>query len=148
MRAAVPIVQDVEMTAGGLHRFNMVVQVRKTRPQDEGLQRNAMLAAFATLKDLDQVIVVDHDIDIQDPIDVEYAMATRMEASRDLILIPGARGHEYVRVSNGGIRTKLGIDATVPFGELDRFRRVAFRDVALDATRTTTDPGRFAAELP
>jgi 2,5-furandicarboxylate decarboxylase 1 len=144
LRAAVPIVQDVEMTAGGLHRFHIVIQVRKDRPQDEGLQRNAMLAAFAALKDLDQAIVVDHDIDIQDPLDVEYALATRMEASRDLILIPGARGHEYVRVSDGGIRTKLAIDATVPFGDLDRFRRVEFRDVALDTTQTTTAPGAFA----
>ena len=148
MRAAVPIVSDVEMTAGGLHRFNMVLQVRKEKAQDEGLQRNAMLAAFATLKDLDQVIAVDHDIDIQDPLDVEWAMATRMEASRDLILIPGARGHEYVRVSNGGIRTKLGIDATVPFGDLERFRRVEFRDVQLDPNQTTTQPSRFAAEMP
>jgi 2,5-furandicarboxylate decarboxylase 1 len=148
MRAAVPIVTDVEMTAGGLHRFNMVFQVRKEKAQDEGLQRNAMLAAFATLKDLDQVIAVDHDIDIQDPLDVEWAMATRMEASRDLILIPGARGHEYVRVSNGGIRTKLGIDATVPFGDLERFRRVEFRDVQLDPNQTTTQPSRFAAEMP
>jgi 2,5-furandicarboxylate decarboxylase 1 len=144
MRAAVPIVEDVEMTAGGLHRFHMVAKVRKEKPQDEGFQRNAILAAFATLKDLDRVIVVDHDIDIQDPVDVEYALATRMEASRDLILIPGARGHEYVRVSDGGIRTKLGIDATVPFGELERFRRVEFRDVELDSSQTTTAPGEFA----
>lgn len=144
LRAAAPIVQDVEMTAGGLHRFHAVIQVRKERPQDEGFQRNAMLAAFAALKDLDQVIVVDHDIDVHDPIDVEYAVATRMEASRDLILIPGARGHEYVRVSNGGIRTKLGIDATVPFGELGRFRRVEFAEVDLDFARTTRQPGRFA----
>lgn len=148
MRAAVPIVQDVEMTAGGLHRFNMVVQVRKEKPQDEGWQRNAMLAAFATLKDLDQVIVVDQDIDIQDPVDVEYALATRMEASRDLIVIPGARGHEYVRVSNAGIRAKLGIDATVPFGELARFRRVEFSDVSLDLSQTTTAPGPFATHAP
>src|SRR5437763_12656381 len=99
MRAAVPMVCDVEMTPGGLHRFHLVFSVRKEKPSDEGLQRNAILAAFATLKDLDRVIVVDHDIDIQDPVDVEYALATRMEASRDQFMIPGARGHEYVRVS-------------------------------------------------
>src|ERR1700726_4579334 len=54
------------------------------------------------------ITVVDHDIDIRDLIDVEYAVATRMEASADLILIPGARGHEYVRVSKEGVRTKHG----------------------------------------
>ena len=129
MQAAVPIVQDVEMTPGGLYRFHLVAQVRKLSERDEGLQRNAMLAAFAALKDLDQVIVVDDDIDLRDPSEVEYAIATRMEASRDLILIPGARGHEYVRVSDGGIRTKLGIDATIPFTSRERFRRARFADV-------------------
>jgi 2,5-furandicarboxylate decarboxylase 1 len=131
LRAAVPIVEDVEMSPGGLYRFHLVVQVKKQRPQDEGMQRNAMLAAFSALKDLDYVIVVDDDIDIRDPVDVEYALATRFEASRDIVLIPGARGHEYIRVSNGGIRTKLGIDATVPLGERDRFRRAEFAKVEL-----------------
>jgi 2,5-furandicarboxylate decarboxylase 1 len=129
LRASVPIVKDAEMTAGGLHRFHAVVQVEKTTPQHDGLQRNAILAAFGALKDLDLVIVVDEDIDIRDPLDVEYALATRMEASRDLILVPGARGHEYVRASNNGIRTKLGIDASVPFEEKERFRRVEFSRV-------------------
>ncbi len=46
--------------------------------------------------------------------------ATRMEASqRSASLIPARAGHEYVRVSKEGIRTKLGIDATVPFEDQD-----------------------------
>jgi 2,5-furandicarboxylate decarboxylase 1 len=126
LRASVPIVKDAEMTAGGLHRFHAIIQVEKKSSQHDGLQRNAILAAFGALKDLDLVIVVDEDIDIRDPHDVEYALATRMEASRDLILVPGARGHEYVRAGNNGIRTKLGIDASVPFAEKERFRRVEF----------------------
>jgi len=81
-----------------------------------------MMAAFGALKDLDLITVVDDDIDIRDPADVEYAVATRMEASSDLVLIPGARGHEYVRVSKDGVRTKLGIDATVPFEDQMKFR--------------------------
>jgi len=132
LQSAVPIVIDAEMTAGGLHRFHAVVQVRKTGPQHNGLQRNAILAAFGALKDLDLVIVVDEDIDIRNPADVEYALATRMEASRDLITIPGARGHEYVRVGQNGIRAKLGIDATVPFEEKARFARCAFAPVDVD----------------
>jgi len=135
LSAAVPIVQDVEMTAGGLHRFHAVIKVKKTNAMQEGFQRNAILAAFATLKDLDLVIAVDEDIDIQDPNDVEYALAMRMEASRDLFIIPGARTHEYVRASDNGIRAKVGIDATVPIEEKERFARAPFRtvDVTLDA---------------
>ncbi len=134
VQPAVPIVVDAEMTAGGLHRFHAVVQVKKSLPAHEGLQRNAILASFGALKDLDLVIVVDEDIDIRDPMDVEYALATRMEASRDLVLIPEARGHEYVRAGRNGIRAKLGIDATVPLEERERFRRMRFEttEVGLD----------------
>ena len=141
LRAAVPIVADVEMTAGGLHRFHAVIQVKKATPQHEGLQRMAMMAAFGALKDLDLVIVVDDDIDIRNPMDVEYALATRMEASRDLILVPGARGHEYVRIGQNGIRTKLGIDATVPFEEKSRFARCTFMPVEVDSKSLSLDPG-------
>ena len=75
----------------------------------------------------------------RDPADVEYALATRMEASKDLFTIPAARGHEYVRVSDRGMRTKLGIDATVPFADKARFARCEFKDVAVDAAALTTD---------
>ena len=135
VQPAVPIVVDAEMTTGGLHRFHAVVQVKKTSASHDGLQRNAILAAFGALKDLDMVIVVDDDIDIRNPLDVEYALATRMEASRDLIVIPEARGHEYVRAGRGGIRAKLGIDATVDFADRTKFQRLTFArsDVTLDA---------------
>jgi 2,5-furandicarboxylate decarboxylase 1 len=126
VQPAVPIVTDAEMTTGGLHRFHAVLQVKKTSQAQEGLQRNAMLAAFAALKDLDLVIVVDDDIDPHDPLDVEYALAMRFDAARDMVVIPDARGHEMVRASRGGIRAKLGLDATVPVAERDRYRRVAF----------------------
>lgn len=130
LQSAVPVVVDAEMTAGGLHRFHAIVSVRKRSPQHEGFQRNAIMAAFGALKDLDLVIVVDDDIDIRDPVDVEYALATRFEASRDLVIVPQARGHEYVRIGNAGVRAKLGIDATVAAGEQERFRRVEFAEVA------------------
>jgi 2,5-furandicarboxylate decarboxylase 1 len=139
LQGAVPIVTDAEMTAGGLHRFHAVVQVKKTGPAHDGLQRNAIMASFGALKDLDMVIVVDDDIDIRDPADVEYALATRMEASKDIFMLPAARGHEYVRVSDRGMRTKLGIDATVPFAEKARFARCEFKPVEVDAKAMTTD---------
>jgi 2,5-furandicarboxylate decarboxylase 1 len=86
------------------------------------------------------VIVVDDDIDIRDPADVEYALATRFEASRDLVVIPGARGHEYVRVSDRGIRAKLGIDATVPFADKPKFERCAFAAIDPATLNFETNP--------
>ncbi len=147
LRAAVPIVTDAEMTAGGLHRFHAVMQIKRTSPAHNGLQRNAILAAFGALKDLDMVIVVDDDIDIRDPRDVEYALATRMEASRDLIVIPEARGHEYVRSGKQGIIAKLGIDATVPFAEQSRFSRYAFAPTGATGENFSHDAKRISAVL-
>jgi 2,5-furandicarboxylate decarboxylase 1 len=140
LQAAIPIVTDAEMTAGGLHRFHAVIQVNKRTAQHDGFQRNAIMAAFGALKDLDLVIVVDDDIDIRNPLDVEYALATRMEASRDLLVMPGARGHEYIRIGQNGIRAKLGIDATVPFEDKQRFSRCLFEPVTIDAQSLSVDP--------
>jgi 2,5-furandicarboxylate decarboxylase 1 len=147
LQAAVPIVTDVEMTAGGLHRFHAVLQVRKTTPQHDGLQRNAMLAAFGALKDLDLVIAVDDDIDIRDPHDVEYALATRMEASRDLAVMPDGRGHEYIRAGRNGIRAKLAVDATVPFADKARFARCEFEEVVAAPGALSSDPALLRARL-
>ena len=92
------------------------------------------------------MIAVDHDIDIRDPQDVEYALATRMEASRDLIVVPQARGHEYVRIGDNGIIAKLGIDATVPFAEQARFARCSFAPTG-EASRFPADRARCTAML-
>ena len=132
LQSAVPIVSDVEMTPGGLYRFHAILKICKSSPQHDGLERNAILAAFGAQKDLDLVIAVDDDIDIHDLADVEYALATRMEGSRDIFQIPGARGHEYILVGNKGIRTKIGIDATVPFSDRADFARFQFADVELN----------------
>ena len=67
-----------------------------------------------------------------------------MEASRDLMVMPAARGHEYVRIGNDGIRAKLGIDATVPFEEQARFARARFKPVD---TRTIAAPGVLPSTL-
>ena len=147
LQASVPVVDDVDMTAGGLHRFHAVLSIAKTSSQHNGLQRNAMLASFGALKDLDMVIAVDNDIDIHDPLDVEYALATRMEASRDLMVMPATRGHEIVRCGNDGVRAKLAIDATVPFEELARYRRVQFRSGDVAEERVGHDAARHLSWL-
>jgi 2,5-furandicarboxylate decarboxylase 1 len=137
LRDAVPIVSDVDMTEGGLHRFHLNIAVSKKGPEHEGLQRNAALAAFGALKDLVRVVVTDDDIDIHSPRDVEYAIATRCDAARDVVVIPGARGHEYIRVSDRGVITKWLIDATVPPGDRPRFARVPFSDQPVGADDLT-----------
>ena len=144
---AIPTVIDVELTSGGLHRFHLVVQVSKRSERDDGLERNAIMVAIGCLKDLDQVVVVDKDIDIRDTNEVEYAIATRMEASRDILVIPGARGHEYIRVGASGIRAKLGIDATVPYADLSRYKRAEFAPTGLEINESSLEPGTWTERL-
>ena len=43
LQSAIPIVTDVEMTSGGLHRFHAIIQVKKQSRQHNGLQRNAIV---------------------------------------------------------------------------------------------------------
>ena len=64
------------------------------------------------------VIVVDDDIDVFDESDVLWAVATRMQADRDLVVISGSLGALLdPSADERGVTAKLGIDATRPFGE-------------------------------
>lgn len=141
VRASAPCVVDLALTPGGLYRFHLVVSVHKAGPSDEGVQRNAAYAAITALKDLDLIILVDDDIDIRDWTDVEWAIATRWDASRGFILLPDSRGHEYIPISRGGVRTKVIIDATLPAGFTRRHKRVPIPKGDLSRYRTSTVPG-------
>jgi 2,5-furandicarboxylate decarboxylase 1 len=141
MRNVYPGVLDCEMTRGGLHRFHLVASVRKARSADEGLQRNAAIAAITALKDLDCIILVDDDIDIRDPHDVEFALATRLRGADSLVLMPGFRTHEYlVDAADHGVRTKLIMDTTRPYREGGYERRVQYMAVDVDAYKRRQEP--------
>jgi 2,5-furandicarboxylate decarboxylase 1 len=140
VKAAAPCVTDVALTVGGLYRFHLNMGIKKRSAADEGYQRNAIYAAIAALKDLDLVIVVDDDIDIRDPTDVEWALAMRWEASKGLILMPGSRGHEHVTISEKGVRTKVGIDATLPYGFTRRHERIPIPTADVSKYKTSLAP--------
>ena len=141
LKAAAPCVTDVALTPGGLYRFHLVIQVRKRTAADEGFQRNAMYAAISALKDLDLLIAVDDDIDIHNWRDVEWALAMRWEASRGTIFMPNSRGHEYVTCSEMGVRTKVGIDATLPLGITKRHKRMPIPSADLSRHKISLEPG-------
>ena len=140
VKAAVPCVTDVALTPGGLYRFHLVIQVKKSSPVDEGYQRNAIYAALGAVRDVDLVIAVDYDINIHNPLDVEWAVAMRWEGSRGLILMPGSRGNEMATISDGGVRTKVGMDATLPYGFSKRNKRVSVPPVDMSKYRTELKP--------
>ena len=63
------------------------------------------------------MVVVDDDINIFDSMDLELALASRFQASRDLVLVPGALGSALEpSYFETGTVDKLGFDATKPLG--------------------------------
>lgn len=116
----VPNVFEVYITPGGAGRFHAVIKIKK-RSESDGKQ--AALAAFASDKDLKHVVVVDEDVDIFDMEEVEWAIATRVQADKDVFIISGAAGSP-LEASHllHNTTAKVGIDATCPLGEI-RFNR-------------------------
>ncbi|MBO8182673.1 MAG: UbiD family decarboxylase [Archaeoglobus sp.] len=115
-------VKNVILTAGGKHYFHAVVQIEKNT---EGDGKNAILAAFSAHPSLKKVIVVDEDIDIYNHEDVEFAIATRFQADKDLVIVKGARGSSLDPSANeDGTTAKWGIDATAYLSRKEDFKRV------------------------
>jgi 4-hydroxy-3-polyprenylbenzoate decarboxylase len=108
-RASVPAAREVAVGFGGAGRLHAVVALAEPRPGDA---RKAMFAIWAAVNLIKQVIVVDEDIDVWDPVAVEWAIATRMKADRDLVVVPGVRTDRSEPLEHGGTVAKLGIDAT------------------------------------
>ncbi len=111
----VPHVAGVRLTEGGSAWLHGVVGIRK---QHEGDGKNAIMAAFSGHPSMKRVIVVDEDIDIYDDQDVEWAVATRFQAERDLIVVEGAKGSS-IDPSAGETTSKMGLDATKPLGQTE-----------------------------
>ncbi|MDD1717567.1 MAG: UbiD family decarboxylase [Methanoregulaceae archaeon] len=122
--AAVTCVRNVVLTKGGCGYLHAVIQVRKAT---EGDAKNAIMAAFASHTSLKHVVVVDEDIDPYDPVEVEYAVATRVRGDRDLLVVSGVRGSSLdpCRLENG-TNVKVGVDATMEIGREEKFRRAGW----------------------
>lgn len=122
LRRSFPSVRDVHLSKGGVCRYHLYVQIRK---RSEGEAKNIILGAFAGHYDVKHVIVVDEDVNIHDPDEVEWAVSTRFQADRDLLVIPGAQGSRLDPSTRDGVGAKMGLDATVPLDAGDfRFKRI------------------------
>ncbi len=120
----VTTVNDVLLTKGGAGYLHAVIQIRKNT---QGDAKNAIMAAFAAHTSLKHVVVVDEDIDIRDPNDVEYAIATRVRGDTDIVVITGVRGSSLdpTRCADG-TNVKVGVDATMVMGEEEKFIRAGW----------------------
>ena len=122
LRRNFPNVLDVHLSPGGVMRFHLYVQIRKTQ---EGQGKNVILGAFAGYFDLKHVIVVDEDVDIHNPTEVEWAVATRFQADRDLVIVPESQGSKLDPSNRDGVGAKMGLDATKPLAAAEMtFKRI------------------------
>ena len=147
LQQSLPSVRDVRLTRGGICRYHLVVKIDKT---SEGEPKIVIMAAFGQHDDIKYVVVVDMDVDIDDPNEIEWAVATRFQADRDLLVIPGAQGSKLDPSSDNGISAKMGLDATKPVttGPLE-FKRIHVKGIeTVDlATALQEDPQAALARI-
>ncbi|GGF70059.1 hypothetical protein GCM10007301_32260 [Azorhizobium oxalatiphilum] len=122
LKRSFPNVLDVRLTRGGTCRYHLVVKIDKT---NEGEPKNIIMGAFGGHYDIKQVVVVDKDVDISSADEIEWAIATRFQADRDMVLVAGALGSKLDPSAEDGISAKLGFDATAPLSDDPlSFRRI------------------------
>jgi len=107
---------DVNINPGGASWLHAIVQIDKQADED-GFK--AIQAAFAGHRSCKHVFVVDKDIDIYDPLQVEWALATRFQGDRDMIVLDVEPGSSLDPSAEVGTKltTKIGFDLTAPVGE-------------------------------
>jgi 2,5-furandicarboxylate decarboxylase 1 len=128
LRTAGVVVKDINMTMGGVTFWHAVISIRK----QAGDGKNALLAALSVM-DIKHVVVVDDDIDVFNPVEVEWAIATRVQGDRDLLIVSNARGKpldpSLAPTPHGIVPTtaKVGIDATISEGiPKERYERITY----------------------
>src|SRR6201990_1972602 len=122
LQRSFPNVRDVHLSRGGACRYHLYVQIRK---RQEGEAKNIMLGAFAGHYDVKHVIVVDEDVDIHNATEVEWAVATRFQADRDLVVVPESQGSKLDPSTRDGVGAKMGLDATKPLAADEmKFKRI------------------------
>jgi UbiD family decarboxylase len=123
---------DVNVNPGGSSWLHAIVQIDKQAP-DDGMK--AIAAAFEGHGSCKHVFVVDKDIDIYNPLEVEWAMATRFQGDVDMVVKGRERGSSLDPSSELGTHqtTKIGFDLTKPLGEEGKpFEKVAYPEVDLE----------------
>ncbi|WP_347309635.1 UbiD family decarboxylase [Defluviimonas sp. SAOS-178_SWC] len=122
VRAQIPEVTDLWLPPAACSYRMAVVQIDKRYP---GQARRVMLALWGMLAQFSYtktIVVVDRDIDPRSWDDIAWAMATRMDPARDVMLLDGTP-MDYLDFASPreGLAGKMGIDATTKIGaETDR----------------------------
>ena len=122
---------DVNVNPGGCSWLHAIIKIDKKR-EDDG--KRAIEAGFRGHKSCKHVFVVDSDVDIYDPYQVEWAMATRFQADVDLVVKPREKGSSLDPSADPdtNFTVKCGFDCTKPLGErATHFERAVFPQIDL-----------------
>jgi 2,5-furandicarboxylate decarboxylase 1 len=123
---------DVNISPGGCSWLHAVVQIDKQH-EDDGLK--AIQAAFAGHRSCKHVFVVDGDVDIYDPLSVEWAMATRFQADRGMVVLEKEQGSSLDPSAEPGthLTSKVGFDLTRPLEAKGKvYEKAEFPEVDLN----------------
>ena len=116
--------KDVYITPGGCSWLHGVVSINK-KSDDDG--KKAIEAAFKGHKSMKHVFIVDEDIDIHNSSEVEWAMTTRFQGDRGLVMKTGQIGSSLDPSANPETRetTKIGFDLTIPLNmDKESFKKI------------------------
>lgn len=120
--------KGVNITPGGCSWLHAAVSINK-KSEDDG--KKAIEAAFAGRKSLKHVIIVDGDIDIDNPMEVEWAIATRFQGNKDLIIKEKQKGSSLDPSADPNTyeTTKVGVDATKPLEDKKAFEKGEWKKI-------------------
>ena len=105
-------VKDLNLTNGGCAYFHAIISIKKINEEDG---KNTIRYIFENVHPIKLVIVVDEDIDPHNIDEVEWALATRFQADKGLIILQNQRGSSLdPSTFKTGRTSKMGIDATLP----------------------------------
>ena len=114
-----PTVAKVAVPPSGGVAFYVVISMTQ---RYAGEARQAILSTIASNLRPKWVVVVDPDIDVRNPDQVEWAIAFRTQPARDVIIVEQVPGGTLDPTLDGSIPqvkrvgSAMGIDATFPFG--------------------------------
>ena len=116
--------KGIHVTEAGASHFVVVASIKRMFPGHAKQVMNAIWGVFPTLAKF--MIVVDDDVDINDPDDVQWAVATRVQPERDVTIMKGCQGLilDQSKPMDDPYSSKMGIDAT----KKHEFQKVALPD--------------------
>jgi 2,5-furandicarboxylate decarboxylase 1 len=111
----IPGLRAVHVPLSGCGLFHAYIAMKKTAA---GQAKQAILTALGIDHGLKLVVVVDDDVDIFNETEVLWALSTRFQADKDMVLVPGAMGVILdPSAADNGVTCRMGLDATKPLQE-------------------------------